>query len=874
MFGRGRTPDDFNDEVEAHLQLEADRLREDGLSERDARHAARRAFGNVTLARERFYERGRWLAWDHLCRDLRFGLRSLGKNPGFAAIAVLTLALGIGSTATVFSWIRSTLLDPIPGATRTGEIVTIARGGDVNSAGEFSWLDFKDLRSRAHSFSGLIGFGIRPMDLTGTGKPLRVWGTAVTANYFDVLGVRPLLGRGFLPAEDRAPGAAPAVVLSYALWQKRFGGDPQLIGRTVAIDQHPFTVVGIAPPEFQGSLTGLRMDLWVPLMMQREVISDRDRLNDRGDYWLMAQGRLARGISPGQARQELNLLMQQLVDQFPDAHYGHVDVGVYPLWRAPNGANAHFYFLFPMLLALAGIVLLLACANVANLLLVRSVARRREIAIRLSMGVGRGRIVLQLLAESAILALAGGGLAMLIARWSAGTFQSFVPPTSFPVALPLRADSAVLFVTLAVALSTVLLFGLLPSLRASGIAPAAVLKEEAGSLSGGRPTARLTNLLVAAQLALSLLLLVTAGLFIRGFHNAERFDPGFNPDRVLVASYDLYAAGYQPQDGLEFDRQLVAKVAALPGVESATLADAVPLGFERNTEMVRLEGYAGRPHESMDVRSATVGPGYLHTLEIPLVEGRDFTSNDTQESQRVAIVNQAFAARYWPRQEALGKRIWTLGQWFTVVGIARNSNYDMLNEAPKPFLYLPMFQDYFTHAIIEARVHGDPLAYSSAVENCLHQLNPDMPLFDVAPLSSFTAVASARQRISGTFVGAFGLIALLLATVGIYGVVAYTTRRRTHEIGIRLALGAGRRDVLRLVLGHGLRLTLAGVTAGLALALGAAHLLRNALFGVAPTDALTYLVVAALLFAVALAACYVPARRAMRVDATLALRHE
>jgi len=874
MFGGARNPEDFNAEVEAHLQLEADRLREDGLSEHDARDAARRAFGNVTQARERFYERGRWLAWDNFFRDLRFGLRTLHNHPGFTAIAVLTLALGVGSTATVFSWIRSTLLDPIPGASRTSEIVSIARGGDLNSAGEFSWLDFRDLRSRARSFSGLIAFGIRPMNLTGTGKPLHVWGTAVTANYFDVLGVHPLLGRGFLSTDDRAPGAAPEVVLSYALWQKRFGGDPHIVTRTVAIDQHSFTVVGVAPPEFQGSLTGLRMDLWVPLMMQREVISDRDRLDDRGDYWLMAQGRLAPGVTPAQARQELDLLMQRLVDQFPDEHYGHVEIGVYPLWRAPNGANAHFYILFPMLLALAGVVLLLACANVANLLLVRSVARRREIAIRLSLGAGRGRIIRQLLAESALLALAAGTLAMLIARWSAGSFQSFVPPTSFPVSLPLRADSTVLFVTLAIALFTVLLFGLLPALRASGIAPAAVLKEEAGSVSGGRRIARLTNFLVAAQLALSLLLLVTAGLFIRGFRNAQRFDPGFNPEHVFVASYDLYASGYGPQTGLEFDRQLLAKVSALPGVESATLADAVPLGFSRNTEMVRIEGYANRPHESMDVRSATVGPNYLHTLQIPLVEGRDFTSQDTQQSQRVAIVNQAFADRYWPRQEALGKRIWTLGEWFTVVGIARNSDYDALNESPKPFLYVPMFQDYFTVALVEARVHGDPLSYSSAVENCLHQLNPDMPLYDVEPLSAFTEVASARQRISGTFVGVFGLLALVLASVGIYAVVAYTTRRRTHEIGIRLALGAGRRDVLRLVLGHGFRLTLAGVAAGLVLALGVTRLLRNSLFGVAPTDVLTYSAVAALLFAVALAACYIPARRAMRVDASLALRHE
>lgn len=871
---REREQSDFNAEVEAHLRLEEDLLREEGMSEREAMQAARRAFGNLTRAQERFYERSTWVWWDHLRQDVRFGLRTLRNNRGFAAIAMLTLALGIGANSTVFSWINSTLLNPIPGATRTGEIVSVTRGGSVSAAGEFSYPDYVDLRDQNKSFSGLIAFDARPMNLTGTGKPVRVWGTVASANYFDVLGVQPVFGRGFLFEEGLLPEGAPVVVLSYALWQTHYGGDRHIVGRTIAINQHPFSVIGVAPPAFQGSLTGLRADLWVPLMMEREVVSDGDRLTNRGTNWLKSQGRLAADVTPEQAHRELNGLMKRLIEQFPNDHFGQTDIGVYPLWRAPGGANAYFYVLLPMLMALAGAVLLLACANVANLLLVRSVARRREIAIRLSLGASRGQVVRQLLVESALLAVGGGGLAMLVAEWSAGTFLAFIPTTSFPVSLNLHPDRTVLLATLGIALVTGVVFGLLPALRASGIAPAAVLKEEGGNASGGRRKTRLTGALVVAQLALSLLLLATAGLFIQGFRKAQNFDAGFRPEHVLVASYDLYAAGYSMEKGLEFDRQLLAKLEAMPGVESATLADAVPLGYVRNTEMVKIEGYAPQLHEAMDIRSETVGPDYLRTMKIQLVEGREFTAADTQSSQQVAMVNQAMAERYWPNQNAIGRRVWAEDHWSMIVGIVRNSNYDQLNERPQPFLYLPMLQNYWSAAIVQVRVAGDPLTFRSVVEKCVHELNADMPVNGVGPLGAFTQAASARQRIAGTFVGAFGVLALILATVGIYGVVAYRTRQRTHEIGIRVALGASRGHVLRLVLGQGLVLTMGGLGVGLLLALGVAGLLRGQLFGVAPTDAVTYAVVSGLLCGVALAACYIPARRAMRADATVALRYQ
>jgi predicted permease len=809
-----------------------------------------------------------------LIQDLRYGLRMLAKNPGFTAVALLALALGIGANSTVFSWINSTLLHPIPGVASTGEVFSLTRGGTGRNPLPFSYPDYADLRDRNHSFSGLMASDIRPMDLTGVGKPEHVWTTLATANYFDVLGVRPMLGRGFLPSEEQKPGGAPVVLVSYALWQGHFGANPAVIGQTIGINHHPYTVIGVTPPAFQGSQTGLRSDLWIPMMMEQQVVSGGDRLHRRGSNWLTVLGRLAPGISRQQAQQEMNLLMEQIVGQYPDLHQGPNEVTLYPLWRAPRSANAYFYILLPTLMAIAGVVLLLACANVANLLLVRSIARRREFAIRLSMGANRGRVVRQLLVESLLLALAGGAIAFLLAAWTAGTFSELIPRTNLPVSLNVSVDRTVLLATLAISILTGMIFGILPALRSSSLAPASVLKEVSGTASGGLHKARLAGALVVAQISLSLLLLICAGLFIRSFREAQHFDPGFNPDHVLLASFDLFPAGYSGADGIEFQRQLLAKLEALPGIRSVTLADWVPLGLIGQTATIRAQGYVPQRNESMDVREAAAGPNYFRTMQIPLLAGRDFTSQDTETTQPVVVVNQALADRYWPHQEAMGKRLYADGKWLAVIGVARTANYERLNEAPQPFFFVPLFQDYSHDAIIHARVAGDPLAIAASVERAVHTLNADLPLFDVAPLTSHLELVTTNQRIAATFVGAFGLLALVLAAVGIYGVVAYTTRQRTQEIGIRMALGAERGEVFRLVLGQGLRLTLIGLGLGLAVSLVVTRFLRSQLFGVTTTDPLTFAFVAVLLCAAALAACYVPARRAAKVDPMVALRYE
>jgi predicted permease len=809
-------------------------------------------------------------------QDVRYSLRMITKAPGYATIAILTLALGIGANTTIFSWINSTLLNPIPGLASPSEVValTLGRGGD--NPFPFTYPDFEAMRDGQQSFMGITAANIAPMSLTGKGKPERVWGMVASANYFEVLGVRPILGRGFLPVEDEKPGGAPVAVISYRMWQTHFGANPGVVGQTIEINQHPYTIVGVTPAVFQGSQTGLRSEIWIPVMMEEQLMPQGDLLHDHHYFWLGMLGRLKPGVAPEQAQEEMTLRLKREAKNYPEEHKGHDSVTVHPLWRNPFGANAFLSTLLPMLMSIAGLVLLLACANVANLMLVRSVARRREIAIRMSLGASRWRLVRQLLVESLVLALSGGVVALLITFWTAGTFMKFLPTTDFPISLSIRTDREVLLATLGISVLTGVIFGILPALRSSSEAPVAVLKEDTGSASGGLRKARLASGLVVAQISLSLLLLVCAGLFIRSFMSAQQINPGFNSHNVLIASYDLFTAGYSEASGAEFDRQLAAKLEGLPGIQSVALSSRVPLGFGGGSTSVKPEGYVSQANESMETQVAIITPNYFKTMQIPMVKGRDFTVQDTKNSQRAVIVSEAFVERYWPHQEAVGKQLNSdlTNEWFTVVGVARDSKVNGLNEKPTPFLYLPLYQVYRATMIINARVTGDPLAFGKTVEKSIHELNADLVVFDVTTLELREQIASFGQRVAGTFVGAFGLLALVLAAVGIYGVTAYTTRQRTHEIGIRMALGASKKDILRLVLGHGLRLTLAGVGLGLAVSFALTRYLGSLLLGVTSTDALTFSSVAILLCAVALFACFIPARRAMRVDPMVALRYE
>src|ERR1700730_1131784 len=569
-------------------------------------------------------------------QDVRYSLRMIAKAPGFAAIAILTLALGIGANTTIFSWINSALLNPVPGLARSSEVVSLTLSKPGDNPFPFTYPDLEAMRTGQQSFTSIAACSFAQMSLTGKGKPERVFGMLASANYFDVLGVRPILGRGFLTVEDEKPGGAPVAVISYRLWQTHFGANPNIVGQTIEINQHPYTIVGVTPAVFQGRQTGVRMEIWVPIMMEEQLMPQGDLLHDHHQFWLLAFGRLKPGVALEQAQAEMTLRLKREANNYPEEHKGHDNVTVFPLWRNPFGLNFFLSTLLPALMAISGLVLLLACANVANLMLVRSVGRRREIAIRMSLGASRWRLARQLLVESLMLALAGGVVALLITFWTQGTLMKFLPVTEdIPLALSVTADRTVLLAALVISVLTGVIFGILPALRSSGVAPVAVLKEDTGTASGGLRKARLASGLVVAQISLSLLLLICAGLFIRSFLSAQHINPGFTPHNVLIASYDLFTAGYSDSSGAEFDRQLVKKLEALPGVQSVALTNRVPLAFGGGSTSVKPEGYISQVNESMETQAAIITPNFFQPRQFLRVKGADLTLQDTMSAQRV-----------------------------------------------------------------------------------------------------------------------------------------------------------------------------------------------------------------------------------------------
>ncbi|MGA9669407.1 MAG: ABC transporter permease [Terracidiphilus sp.] len=807
-----------------------------------------------------------------LLRDARFALRHLFKSPWFTMAAVSMLALGICANGTVFSWINATLLHPIPGARNTGELVTVMRGAwNTSPSPPLSYPDYRDLRERNHSFSGILAYHADWVTLTGGDTPKRVYAVNASANYFDVLGIKPYLGRFFRPDEEASEGGSPYLVIGYSLWQTRFGADPGIIGRSVEINQHALTVIGVAPEGFVGCMTGIRSDAWVPLLPIRQEgfnwqIQGRDR------PWLNVTGRLRPGVSRARATEDLEVLMRQLVAQYPGDHQGVNTIYLDPLWRSPFGANIYLAPSLPILLAIAGVVLLLTCANVATLMLVRFVARRREIAIRQSLGANRIQLMRQMILEGMFLSLGGGVLAVLLTEWSSKTMARFIPPSSSPIAINGYLDWHVVAAIMVLAFLASILCGAMPAWRSSHVAPAEVLKDEAGSVSSGRSNQFLLSGLVVAQIALSLTLMVTAGLFMRTLRNTNEGDAGFDRSHVLLASVDLQSANYSWGGGKTLERSVIAKLQALPGVESVAVSDWVPLSLTRGSVNAFPEGYVPKPHESTEVRNASVSPDYFQTMKIPLLQGRAFTAQDREDTPKVAIVDETMANHFWPGQIAVGKRMQLYGQMFTVVGIAKNSKHQSMNESPESIVYLSYFQFSGPQTIFHMRTKGDPQLLAPRVEEAVHELDSKLPVFDVLTLEQSTQLANMFAMIEATFVGVFGILALILAASGIYGVMAYRTELRTHEIGIRVALGASRSNVLKLVLHQGMRLTAMGLFLGLTASLLLTRFLRGLLFGVSAMDPLTVLSVTMLLLLIAVAASYIPALRAMRVNPITAIR--
>lgn len=805
-----------------------------------------------------------------LLQDVRYALRQLRKSPGFAITAVLMLALGICANSTVFSWINGTMLHPIAGARNTSDMVSIMRGEwSTSPTPPLSYPDYRDLRERNHSFTGVLAYHHDWIALTGGGStPSLIYVANVSSNFFDVLGVKPLMGRFFRPDEETIQSAVPYVILSYSLWQTRFAADPAIVGKSIEIAQKPLTVIGVAPQGFMGAMPGIRQDAWLSL----NPLGDKSRMEERGNGWLNVLGRLRPGVSREKANQDLQVLMQQLVAAYPNDHPGVNTITLDPLWRSPFGANGYLAESLPILLGIACIVLLLTCANVATLALVRFVARRREVAIRQSLGASRIELMRQMILEGLILALGGAIVAIVMTSWTAKSFSRFVPPNSNPIVLNGAMDNYVLGFILLLSVLASLICGAFPAWRSSRVSPAEVLKDEAASVSGGAHNRHLLSGLVVAQIALSLALLVTAGLFLRTLRSITVADPGFEQDHVLTASVGLSIAGYSSSEVSAIRHRLLDRVKTLPGVTEASLTDWLPFNYNRKTANVYPEGYVPRLHDSLEMRHADVSAGYFETMGIPVLEGRSFTPDDNGSAPQVAIVDQTAAGHYWPGQDPIGRKLNVWGEWYTVVGMVRNSKHQRMNEPLEPMIYLSYFQVGDAETIIQVRTMGNPELMMPSLERTIHEVNTHMPVYDVRPLRETTRLSNMFPVMESTFAAIFAMLALALAATGIYGVVAYRTQMRTHEIGIRVALGAARTDVLRLVLLQGVRLTIIGLGLGLALALGLARFIEGLLYGVSATDPLTVACVTALLAVLALLACYLPAVRAMRVNPVDAIR--
>jgi predicted permease len=879
MFGRKRKPSDFNAEVEAHLELEADRLKEQGLSDEEARMAAGRTFGNVTRAQERFYESGRWVGWDHLVQDIRFGLRMLRKNPGVTAVAVTTLALGIGANAAIFSVVDSFLLRPLPVAD-PGQITIFDRPQKKGFALPlFSIPDYRDLRDQTTKvFSGMFAYLTRFDGLSVNGKAERIRTHYISGNFFSTLGIKPALGRFILPSEGETPGADPVMVLSYTYWRERFGGDAGIVGTNVSVDGHPVTIVGVAPEGFYGINLLSAPQAYLPLGMA-VYGGPADFITNRAARFVFVGARLQPGESLPQAQALLDGVARRLSQQYSDTDKDFT-VKVYPELRArpiPQ-AGSLVVVLSGLFLGLTAIVLLLACVNVANILLVRSAAREREMATRAALGALRSRLVRQLLTESVLLALAGGVAGILFGYWGTHALGSIDLHAN--LSLEVRLDWRVLAYSLGVAILTGLIVGLVPALRAARGDLSAILRGGRGVV-GGRQ--RLRTALVVAQVAGSLMLLISAGLFMRSLGAARQTNLGFNPSHVINLSMDPREIGYTAVQSREFYKTLLERVRALPGVLSVSTAPAVPMGYVFKGDTLVIDGYQPPPGQPAPNASYNViSPDYFQTMRIPMVRGRTFTDADDETSQYVAIVNQTMAQRFWPNQDPLGRQFTMARESkhpMQLVGVARNSRF--LGVVPSwpidAYFFVPYAQHYEANSLetLQVRTVGPPEPMIPEVERVIATLAPDLPVFDAQTMTEalHTLAGLLIFEIGALLAAAFGILGLILAIIGVYGVISYAVSQRTHEIGIRMAFGADSQDVLRMTLGEGFIIVGAGLTIGMAGALAAARVVRN-FVSVSATDPLTYLAVSATLAVVSLLACYIPARRATKVDPIVALRYE
>ena len=810
-----------------------------------------------------------------LVQDLRYARRILVKSPLFTVIVVATLAIGIGLNTAVFSAIDTLLLKPLPGVRAPGQLVQLYRSwpGGMDY-GSNSVPHYQDVRDRSGDvYSGVAAWGFDQMSITTGGKPQTAFGMTVSANFFSVLGVSPLYGRTFVPAEATGPGAHPVVILSYDGWKQLFGGDPSIVGKSVILDGRDYTVVGITPKDFRGPMPIVTPELFVPLMQVNELRPGQgDILKARGSNSFNVIARLKPGISLAQANDRMKALILALRQEFPNEYKDNgimlvpqTKAGIHPqLKSAEVGLSS-------VVMAVVAILLLIACVNVANLFLARARDRAREMAIRLSLGAKRRALIRQLLVESFLFALVSGVAGLAVAWWAIGLANGVSLPMDISFRPGLSVSPKVLLFTLGVTVITGFLFGLAPALQATRPSLIPALK---GEEAAGESRSRLTRTLVVAQVALSIVLLVSAGLFLRNLAAATALDKGFDAGNLLIANLDPGLQGYDRPRADAFYRQLADRLAANPDVVAVGFTTNMPLSLNESDSGVQIPGYTPGKNENMSIQNCSVTPDYFKAMGIPLREGRAFRTQDDSGAAPVIIVNEQFVHRFWPGQDAVGKTVHTHGRDWTVVGVVPTGKYFSLGEPPTAYYYTPEAQEWSFGMSVAVRTRGDPQAIVPALRSAVAALDPNLPLSDVRTMESHLGIALLPARVTGWALGVFGLLGLLLASVGIYGVMAYSVSQRTREIGIRMAIGAGGGAVIRLLMRQGLTLVLVGRGLGLAGAVGAARLIRGQLYGGSGFDGVTFIAVPLVLLAVAMAAIWVPARRAAGLDPVTALRQE
>jgi predicted permease len=801
--------------------------------------------------------------------DLKRAARRLFANPGFSAVVVLTLAVGIGANATVWSWIEHLVRHPLPGVARQDELVVLVSN---QGGGGVSQLDLADFAEMREVFSGAVHSLQTVASLETDREPEWVNAQVVSANFFDVVEVRPRLGRTFLPGEDRKPGGDAVLVISERLWRRRFASDPGVVGRVVQLNRHPFTIVGVAEAPFRGTMSAFAFDVWAPSSMIWEVRNQRlEGRSARGWHDLL---RLGPGVSLARAQSAVVSRNAHLAAAYPDTNRA-AQHRVVPMSECPYGAQSVMGPVLRLLQAVSLGVLLIVAVNVANLSLAAATARRKEIAIQLSLGAARARLVRLLLAESLLLALLGGALGILLATRLTGAMALFLPSAPPGVVLDFPLDASTLAFTLLLSLATGLVIGLATAVRGTGVPLSESLRAGGRSSTSGSHL-RVRNALVVTEMALSLVLLIGAGLCLQGLRRARGVELGLDADRVLTASLQVGMNGYTRETGLGFYREVRERLAALPGVQEAALASWFPLGLGGcKGSGVLVEGYTPPPGADLTYEFAIVSPRYFATMGVALLAGREFDGTDGMSSDRVAIVNQAFASRFWPGQDPIGRRFRTRGEWRRIVGLTPTAKYNRLDEPAWPFYYLPDQQGVPDLDLgVAVRATGDPAQLVSAVRGAVRGLDPGVDLLRAVPLRAHVEGVFFAQRMASGLLLLLGAVSAGLAALGVYGVMAYAVAQRSQEFGIRVALGATRRDVHWLVLRQSLRLTAVGVAIGLLLSLGLSRLVASFLNGISPFDPLTYGVVPVFLGLVALVASGLPARRATRVDPILALRAE